>query len=163
MAKIFVHFARKRAKPALQPLILEPEDPERHRARVAAERREAERIQAERRRRMFERSAARVLHSTPTAKDPSDRDADWFAAHPNRNYLVRRAVADEIPAHLDQRCWKWMAICQLQPGVRVRLPFNLPYGKRALLNFVMDEEGAKMMFDMVAADAQARSLEGVAP
>ena len=56
-----------------------------------------------------------------------------------------------------------MAICQLQPGVRVRLPFNLPYGKRALLNFVMDEEGAKMMFDMVAADAQARSLEGVAP
>jgi hypothetical protein len=148
MGKVFPHLSRRKLKAArFQPLILEPEDPERRRARVAAERREAERIQAERRRRMLERSAARA------SRDPSDLDATWFAAHPDRSHRVRRAVADEIPAHLDQRRWKWMAIRQLEPGLRIRLPLNMPY-TRMLLDLIADEEGARTVFDM-AVEARA--------
>ena len=165
MAKIFPHFTRrKRTKPAAQPLLIKTEDPERHRARVALERREAERIEADRRRRMLERRAARVVHAAPsTPKDQSDLDAEWFAAHPDRHHLVRRKVAGEIPAHLD--FGKWVAIRQVRPGVRIRLPFNVPYGKRKLLDLIATEKGAAMMFDLVAADPQAKSLDvdGIEP
>ena len=83
----------------------------------------------------------------------------------------RRKALSEIPASLDQRCWKWVAIRQLQPGLRVRLPFNMSC-TRALLNLIANEEGAKMVFDMavertgslgVAAAEEARGLEDVTP
>jgi hypothetical protein len=114
---------------------------------------------------MLERRAARVLHSTPSIpKDQSDLDADWFTAHPDRHHLVRRKVEGEIPPHLDWGA-KWIAVKQIEPGVRIRLPFNIPYGKRKLRDLIATEEGAAMMFDTVAADPQARSLDvdGVGP
>ena len=166
-SKIFVHSPRRKPKAAApRPLIIKPEDPERHRIRVALERRETERIEVDRRRRMLERSAARTVHSAPSIpKDQSDLDADWFAAHPGRNHYVRRKGKSEFPAHLDQRWLRWVAVRQLQPGVRLRLPFNIPRDSRALLKLITDKEGAKMMFDVVAADTQARSLDvdGVGP
>lgn len=166
-SKIFVHSPRRRPKAAApRPLTLQPEDPERHRIRVALERREAERIEADRRRRMLERRATRAVHAAPSIpKDQSDLDAAWFLAHPGRNHYVRRKGKSEVPAHLDQRWSRWVAVRQLQPGVRLRLPFNILRDSRALLNLIADEAGAKMMFDMVAADAQARPLnvDGVGP
>jgi hypothetical protein len=159
MGKVFPHLSRRKLKAALfQPLILEPEDPERHRARVAAERREAERIQAERHRRMLERSAARVLHSAPTGpKDQSDRDADWFVAHPDRNHRVRRKVEGEIPPHLDWGC-KWVVVRQLEPGLRLRMGFNIKVNSRALRDFADDETGAAFVFETIAADPEAQAI-----
>jgi hypothetical protein len=75
MAKIFFHLARKRTKPALQPLILEPEDSERHRARVAAEQREAERIETERLLRMAERRAQRLACEARRRASEAEFDA----------------------------------------------------------------------------------------
>jgi hypothetical protein len=75
MGKIFVHFPRKRAKPAPQPLILEPEDPERRRARVAAERRKAERIETERLLRMAERRTQRLACEAPRLAYEAKLDA----------------------------------------------------------------------------------------
>jgi hypothetical protein len=60
-----------------------------------------------------------------------------------------------------------VAICQLEPGVRLRLPFNLPT-MRMFLDLIADEAGSRMVFDMAAAAAQANAeetqgFEGVAP
>ena len=79
MGKIFPH-SRRKPKPAQQPFLVKPVDPERHQARVTLERRETERIQAGRHQRMIARSAARAGHAAPAVpKDESDLDADWFA------------------------------------------------------------------------------------
>ena len=75
MGKIFVHLARKRWKPALRPLVIEPEDPERHRARLAAERREAERIEAERLARMAERRTQRLTSEARRLAHEAELDA----------------------------------------------------------------------------------------
>ena len=133
---------------------------------VAFERREAERIQAERRQRMLERSAARAVHSAPAApKDRSDLDADLVRRSPRPQPFRAPQGDKEFPADLDQRWSRWVVVRQLQPGVRLRLPFNIPRDSRSLLNLIAEEEGAKMIFDIVAADTQARSLDadGIEP
>jgi hypothetical protein len=159
-SKIFCHRPRRKLKPAPSRLVI-VDDPIARRKRIEAERREGERIQADRRQRMLERSATRAVHSAPAVpKDQSDLDADWFLTHPGRNHYVRRKGKSEFPAHLDQ-CWsRWVVVRQLQPGVRLRLPFNIPRDSRALLNRIDNEEGAEAMFDLIASDPKARPLEG---
>ena len=158
MGKIFVHKPRKLRPVQLRPIAAE--DPERRRARAAAEGHERRRIEADRRRRMLERSAARVVHSTPQTvlKDQSDCDAEWFRSHPDRNHYVRRRTEGEIPPHLDWG-WSWVVVRQIEPGMRIRLPFGVLHGRRKFLDLVSTEEGAAWAFELVASDPNAEAID----
>jgi hypothetical protein len=147
MPKIFPHRPRK-VRPVQPRPIVALEDSEKRRARVAADRR----------RRMLERSAARTIHST-ALKDQSDRDADWLAAHPGRDHRVRRKTEGEFPAHIDSDHWKWVVVRQVEPGMRLRLTFNVPHGRRKFLECAATEEGAKTVFEMVASDPNAKAVD----
>ena len=150
-SKIFPLRTRK-LKPQHQRPMFQPDA--RLSARIAQDRREVERIEADRARRSAERRAAAIERLTQRAEEPpadwSDREAAWFVAHPGRNHRVRRRVDGEFPP-TDRRL-PWVAICQIAPGIRVRLLLNVPYGRRNFLRLVATEAGARMVFESVARD-----------
>jgi hypothetical protein len=106
-SKIFCHRARpKRKAAAPRPLTIKPEDPERHRARVALELREAERIQADRRRRMDDRRNSRLA-----------REAELDA--------LEAMAASLLP--WDKLWPRWAAVTGAPPGSTFRSPGRRPH------------------------------------
>src|SRR3954451_1546662 len=54
----------------------------------------------------------------------SDRDRQFFESHPSRNYRVRAALEGEFPElTAPGGAWLMIAVRQLAPGVRARIPF----------------------------------------
>jgi hypothetical protein len=60
----------------------------------------------------------------PPAGTPADLaktlDREWFRSHPLRSHRLRRPIAGEFT---DGSAENWVVVRQLQPGVRLRLPF----------------------------------------
>jgi len=55
-------------------------------------------------------------------------DAAWFQAHPTRSHRLRRAIIGEMPG-IDVEAVlgdTWVAVRQIKPGVRVKMPFTPP-------------------------------------
>lgn len=72
-----------------------------------------------------------------TIKLASESDARWFEQHPNRAHRLRPAFRGEM------RGDGWIAIRQIQPGLRIRAQF-WPVGVPPL-----DEATAHSVFDLV--------------
>jgi hypothetical protein len=155
MGKVFP--MRRRLKPQLSRPTFRPDA--RLIDRIAEARRERERIETERAERVAERRAAAIISrathdaEASTNAQPqhwSDRDAAWFAAHPERNHRVRRTIEGELMP-LDQHA-RSVAIRQIAPGVRVRLPLDGPYAQqRRLVEQGATEAGAALLFELAAA------------
>jgi hypothetical protein len=159
-------FPMRRPTRKLHPLQRPPLQPDaRLSARIAECRREAERIEADRARRSAERRAAAIASQVNHA-DWSARDGAWLAAHPERNHFVRRTVAGEF-LPLDQRA-RWVAIRQIAPGVRVRLPLDIHHAQqRRLVELADTEAGAAWIFELavcvLGAELVLAALEKASP
>jgi hypothetical protein len=89
---------------------------------------------------------ALVIDHVPAAATPGDLaknlDKEWFRSHPHRSHRLRRTIAGEFPDDAGD----WVLVRQLQPGVRLRLPF------KALAQFPSGEAPehvAHAMYDLV--------------
>jgi hypothetical protein len=161
MGKVFPMRMSRKLKPQHRP----PCEPDMQRvARIDRDRREHERIEADRAKRVAaRRAAASALQATEAStngrplEDWSDRDAAWFVAHPERKHRVRRAVESELMPSGERS--RWVAIRQIAPGVRLRLPFNVPYAQqRRLVERTAGEAGAALLFEMMACELGAGSI-----
>jgi hypothetical protein len=80
--------------------------------------------------------------------DYAEDDAEWFIAHPNRNYRVRRTIDGEWPPGA---ALTWTAIWQVAPGMRIRAPFDVNQeGERRMLLYAAGDAGAKTVFEHVS-------------
>jgi hypothetical protein len=89
---------------------------------------------------------ALVIDQVPAAATPSDlakrSDRDWFCSQPHRSHRLRRTIAGEFP----DEAGDWVLVRQLEPGVRLRLPF------KALAQFPSGEAPehvAHAMYDLI--------------
>ena len=48
---------------------------------------------------------------------------------------------------------------QIEPGMRIRLPFGILHGRRKFLDLVSTEEGAAWAFELVASDPNAEAID----
>jgi hypothetical protein len=90
---------------------------------------------------------ALVIDHVPAAATPGDLaknlDKEWFRSHPHRSHRLRRTIAGEFP----DEAGDWVLVRQLQPGVRLRVPF------KALAQFPSGEAPehiAHAMYDLFA-------------
>ena len=104
-SKIFVHFPRRKLKPAPSRLLI-VDDPIARRKRIEAERRETERIQTERRRRMDDRRNSRLA-----------REAELDA--------LEAMAASLMP--WDKLWQRWAAVTGAPPGSTFRVPGRRPH------------------------------------
>jgi hypothetical protein len=93
---------------------------------------------------------ALVIDQVPAAATPSDlakrSDRDWFCSHLHRSHRLRRMIAGEFPDG------DWVLVRQLEPGVRLRLPF------KALAQFPSGEAPEHVAHAMYDLFAEFRSI-----
>jgi hypothetical protein len=78
-------------------------------------------------------------------------DREWFRSHPLRSHRLRRAITGEFPEGSAETL---VAVRQLQPGARVRLPF---YAQAQLPSDEAPEHIAHAIYDLVA-ESQGRPI-----
>jgi hypothetical protein len=81
----------------------------------------------------------------------SELDRLFFERNPKRSYRLRPARAGEVPGlTIPPQGWAYVAVRQIQPGVRVRIPVHLPdfpNDREDLAKAIVDAATAGMGFD----------------
>ncbi|MEO3475779.1 hypothetical protein AAFN86_28265 [Roseomonas sp. CAU 1739] len=75
----------------------------------------------------------------------SDGDRAWFAAHPGRNYRLRRAGFHQVALHPD--LLTFVVVKQVRPGARVRAYFR---GRLAQIDDASEAQAQRLFHDVMA-------------
>ena len=91
-------------------------------------------------------------YSNPYEREASNKDREWFEAHPDRNYYVRPTVPGEFPEALLGQLW-YTAVRQVRSGFRLRKGFQW-FGEPAPQGLLEGEVVCRAIFDFFEANPE---------
>jgi hypothetical protein len=95
-----------------------------------------------------DRAAKRAQRDADRLEATCDDDRRFFEAHPGRRFYLRCATPHERYA---ETSWDWTLVCQIAPGVRIRMPIAFERVRLPAAEEHNTEEKCAQLFISLAA------------